>query len=36
VLLEERAGLALTLPVGLTLLDWREAGEAQLLIATRS
>lgn len=36
VLLEERAGLDVTLPDGLTLLDRRAAGEAQLLIATRA
>jgi 16S rRNA (guanine966-N2)-methyltransferase len=33
VLLEERAGLDVKLPPGLTLLDQRQAGEAQLLIA---
>jgi 16S rRNA (guanine966-N2)-methyltransferase len=35
VLLEERAGLAIALPDALALLDRREAGEAQLLIAAR-
>jgi 16S rRNA (guanine966-N2)-methyltransferase len=36
VMLEERAGQEVTLPEGLRLLDRREAGEAQLLIATRN
>jgi 16S rRNA (guanine966-N2)-methyltransferase len=36
VLLEERAGQEIDLPAGLTLLDQREAGEAQLLIAVRT
>jgi 16S rRNA (guanine966-N2)-methyltransferase len=35
VLLEERAGLDFALPEGLTQLDRREAGGAQLLIAVR-
>lgn len=34
ILLEERAGLDIVLPEGLTLLDRRVAGEAQLLIGT--
>jgi 16S rRNA (guanine966-N2)-methyltransferase len=34
--LEERAGLTVTLPAGLEVLDRREAGEAQLVIAVRS
>jgi 16S rRNA (guanine966-N2)-methyltransferase len=36
VVLEERAGIAVALPQGLALLDTREAGEAQMLIAVRS
>jgi 16S rRNA (guanine966-N2)-methyltransferase len=35
VLLEERAGLDITLPEGLRLLDRRGAGEAQLLMGVR-
>jgi 16S rRNA (guanine966-N2)-methyltransferase len=35
VLLEERATEEIALPEGLTLLDRREAGEAQLLVAMR-
>jgi 16S rRNA (guanine966-N2)-methyltransferase len=35
VCLEERAGLALALPVGLTVFDRRQAGEAQIVLAMR-